>query len=254
MKIEMVRLNGGPMNKRHRCVFTPNLSRHWLGLALTAAVMLTGMAHAQDPPVEEGPRQNRDYYDPNELRRDPGIYRGVERAHITGGGYREFKAKRYQQAYGHVEFALRYYPNNPKALLLLSDVCVKWKSPTCDADGWFERAIELNPNIAQTYSIRALHLQRTGRQKEALESYKTALQLDPNSLNAHYNLGLLYFDMGQYALSNEHAQRSYALGAPYPGLRDKLQRAGKWKELPETTATEQAGGPAVIDPTPQQKN
>jgi tetratricopeptide (TPR) repeat protein len=158
------------------------------------------------------------------------------------------------QAYGHVEFTLRYYPNHPKGLLMLSDVCTKWKSPQCDADGWFEKAIDLNPNIAQTHALRGLHLQRTGRHKEAVEAYNKAIQLDPNSMYAHYNLALLYFEMGQFPLSNEHAQKSYALGAPYPGLREKLQKAGKWQELPATAASDQASSPAVTEPAPQQKN
>jgi tetratricopeptide (TPR) repeat protein len=242
------------MNKRRLLVCTRNRLGRLAGLAMTASLAFAGMAHAQDPSLEEGPRINRDYYDPNEFLRDPHIFKAVERAHITGGGARELKAKRYGPAYGHVEFALRYYPNHPKGLLLLSDVCVKWKSPQCDADGWFARAIDVNPNIAQTHTLHGLHLHRTGRHKEALEAYKKAIQLDPNSVYAHYNLGLLYFDMGQFPLSNEEAQRSYALGAQYPGLRDKLQKAGKWKELAETTASDQAGSPAVAEPAPQQKN
>ncbi len=242
------------MNKRHLPVFTPNRSIRLLGLALMATLVFTSVARAQDSPPEEGARTNRDYYDPNEYIRDPHIFRAVEYAHITRGGYRELKAKRYPAAYGHVEFALRYYPNHPKGLYLLSEVCVKWKSPKCDADGWFERAIDLNPNIAQTHALHGLHLHRTGRHKEALEAYRTAIQLDPKSVYAHYNLALLYFDMGQLSLSNEHAQRSYALGAPYPGLREKLQKAGKWQELPDTTASDHSATPAITDPAPQQKN
>lgn len=201
-----------------------------------------------------GPRLNRDYYDPNEKLRDPHIFKNVELAHITGGGYREYGKRHYDRAYGHVEFALHYYPNHPKGLYLLSEVCVKWKSPKCDADGYFERAIELNPSIAQTHTLHGLHLHRTGRLKEALEAYKKALELDPNSVYAHYNVGLLYFDMGQYALANEHAQRSYALGSQYPGLREKLQRAGKWKDVAEATASDLAGRPPAPEPGPQQKN
>lgn len=252
MKIEVVWLSGGRMNMRHTWLFAPNRLRHLPLLAIAAILAFSSPARGQDSDSQEGPRQNRDYYDPRELE-DIHIYRNVEKRHLMQG-YKEMERKRYLQAYGHVEFMLRYYPNQPKALNLLSELCTKWNSPQCDADGWFQLAIDRNPSIAQTHVLLALHLHRTGRHKEAVESYKTALKLDPNSLNANYNLGLLYFEMGQYALANEHAQRSYSLGAPYPGLREKLQKAGKWQALPDTAASDHATSPAVAEPAPQQKN
>jgi hypothetical protein len=51
-------------------------------------------------------------------------------------------------------------------------------------------------------------------------------------MNAHYNLGLEYLDQRRLDLANIHAQAAYALGYPLPGLKEKLVRAGQWRELP----------------------
>ena len=67
--------------------------------------------------------------------------------------------------------------------------------------------------------------------REAVEKFEHALDLNPDDINAHYNLGLAFFDLKEYDKANEQAQTSYALGAPLPGLRDKLMRAGAWKPV-----------------------
>jgi hypothetical protein len=38
----------------------------------------------------------------------------------------------------------------------------------------------------------------------------------------NYNIGLLYFDMGDYAKAVEHARVAYNAGYPLVGLRKKL--------------------------------
>jgi tetratricopeptide (TPR) repeat protein len=134
---------------------------------------------------------------------------------------------------------------------MISELCdLKWKSPRCEVDEWFQKAIDRNPNAAQTYLVLGLHLHRLNRLQEAVGSYQKALSLNPSYANAHYNLGLAYFDLKQFELSNQQAQLSYALGVRLPGLRDKLTKAGQWKPLdpeelkrqlgtnaPESTAT-----------------
>ena len=118
----------------------------------------------------------------------------------------------------------------------MSELCTtKWKSPACDADAWFEKAAARNPSASMTWVIYGLHLQRKGQLREATEKFEHALELRPNDINAHYNLGLLYFDLKDYEKANRHAQMSYALGAPLPGLRDKLMRAKAWSPLPPSS-------------------
>ena len=44
------------------------------------------------------------------------------------------------------------------------------------------------------------------------------------------DLGLAYADLKQYDKALESAHRAYGAGFPLPGLKNKLKRAGKWRE------------------------
>lgn len=174
---------------------------------------------------------NRDYYKANQSREEAQLLRNAEQYHI-GPGIERMNSRNYGGAYEDFVFILRFFPNHPRALALISELCdLKWKSPRCEVEDWFQRAIARNPDASPTYLVYGLHLQRLNRLPEAIESYKKAISLDPGSVNAHYNLGLAYFAAKQYDLANREAQLSYALGVSLPGLRDMLTRAGQWKPL-----------------------
>jgi tetratricopeptide (TPR) repeat protein len=190
---------------------------------LTVVLLLVAGAtvHAQEP-------IGRDYYNPGTAQVDRQLFDNVHRYHVQPG-INDMRPGRYEAALENFEFILRVYPNDPQILNLVSELCVvKWRSPKCDADSWFERAVTVNPDIATTYVVYGIHLQRQRRRADAIQMLEKGLKLDPVSMNAHYNIGLAYFDQRQFALSNEHAQAAYALGAPLPGLRDMLKKAGYW--------------------------
>ncbi len=98
----------------------------------------------------------------------------------------------------------------------MAELCETWKSPKCDVDEVFNRAIARNPKIPATFVIIGIHQERTKASSAAIESFKRALAIDPNSVNANYNIALAYLDSGQYELANEHAQKAYALGCAAP--------------------------------------
>jgi len=157
----------------------------------------------------------------------------VEAFHIEPGLQR-MKQKNFAGALHDFEFILGFFPNHPRTLSLISDLCdINWKSPQCDPGPYFQRAFDINPNASQTHIVYGLHLQRRNELDKAVKSYQRGLELNPASSNAHYNLGLAYFDQKRFDSSNQHAQAAYALGFPLPGLKDKLTRAGQWKPLPE---------------------
>jgi tetratricopeptide (TPR) repeat protein len=160
-------------------------------------------------------------------------------------GVQNARANKYQNAQGELDFILRYFPNHPQALLLMSEVCTKWKQPTrCNADAYFQRALQINPDAADTYTIQGMYLQNTGRIDQAIDSYKMALERNPSSMNAHYNLGLAYANKKNFEEANKHAQEAYALGMTLPGLRNMLTKAGAWRPLPAQSAAPPAAGAA----------
>jgi tetratricopeptide (TPR) repeat protein len=71
----------------------------------------------------------------------------------------------------------------------------------------------------------------TGKTQDAVQKLEKAAELNSENGNVHYNLGLAYFTLKDYEKSLAHAQRAYALGFPLPGLRNKLEKAGKWQSV-----------------------
>ena len=81
--------------------------------------------------------------------------------------------------------------------------------------------------------VKVLHgifLMRIGQKSGAVSKLEQAANLDQSNANIQYNLGLAYFDVGNYVAARESARRAYSAGFPLPGLREKLKRAGKWRE------------------------
>lgn len=218
-------------------------SRISTGIALVAALLALSTEPVQ---AQQGSETGvRDYYTAASTPDGARALANLEQFHIAPGLAR-LKGRNYQGAFEDFTFILASFPNHPQALALVSDVCdVQWKDVRCDADPWFQRAVEINPRIAQTYVLVGLHQQRRGRATEAVRAYQRALELNPASSNAHYNLGLAYFDQKRFDLANQHAQASYALGFPLPGLKDKLSRAGQWKDLPADELKRLISVPAV---------
>lgn len=192
-----------------------------------------------------------DYYKASATPESAQALRNVETYHIEPGVQR-MKQRNYGGALQDFEFILGFFPNHPKALTLISELCdLNWKAPQCNPEPYFQRAIEINPKASQTYVVYGLHMHRRKSLDRAVDNYKRALELNPASSNAHYNLGLAYFDMKRFELANQHAQAGYALGFPLSGLKDKLTRAGQWKVLPEDDVKRMIAHPDT-DPTKPQ--
>jgi tetratricopeptide (TPR) repeat protein len=160
----------------------------------------------------------------------------VEQYHL-GPGEQALHSRKYAKAFSEFTFILNIFPNHPKALSGMLQVCERWKSPQCRSEEFLAKAISINPNASGTYVVQGIHLHRTRQYPKAIESYQRALEIDPDSAYTHYNIGLTYLETKQYALANEHAQRAYALGASLPGLRKGLERVGQWKSTEKGAAT-----------------
>lgn len=187
-----------------------------------------------------GQQTDNDYY----VSRGTALLRTVEQYHL-GQAEDEIRNNNYEPAWADLNFILRFFPNHPQALLLMGQLCTEHYVRRCDLDVLFEKAISVNPNVAGTYISRGVYLHRVKRYGQAIESYQRALALDPDSVNAHYNLALAYLETKQYGLANEHAQRAYALGAPLPGLRERLKQIKQWKPDAVTGADPQTPSPAA---------
>lgn len=196
---------------------------------------------------------NWDYYSATADPDRANTLRNEEKFHLSPG-IQQLYQRQYGVAWAEFLHILRVFPNHPVALDRLSQLCESWKHPKCSEglDERFERAITVNPGAAGTYAVIGIAQLRSKKPKLAVESCKKALKINPNSVNAHYTLGLAYFELKQYSLANEHAQKAYGLGAPLPGLRDKLRSAGQWKPSASPAAgtpapAAETGKPAAVD-------
>jgi tetratricopeptide (TPR) repeat protein len=99
------------------------------------------------------------------------------------------------------------------------------------------RAEVFRPDDAMVKVIYGLYLMQSGRAKDAIAKLEAAREGDSQNANVNYNLGLAYAELRQYDKALESAHRAYEAGFPLPGLRNKLQRAGQWRD-PHTQSVE----------------
>jgi len=146
--------------------------------------------------------------------------------------------------WGDLDYTLRAFPNHHRALYAFVRYEIRerekskakgetYRPPSSDdfpktAECYLDRAIRWRPNDPNVRLIYGIYLQMIGKMNEALEQYKLSERIQPKSADLNYNMGLLYFDMRQYALAKEYAKRAYQLGYPLPGLRKKLAGVGQW--------------------------
>ena len=65
---------------------------------------------------------------------------------------------------------------------------------------------------------------------------------------SHFNIGLLYFEMGRHDLALDRAHAALALGYPRQDLVDKLKAVGKWAEPPTASPTALERAPLSAQP------
>lgn len=142
----------------------------------------------------------------------------------------------YDRAAAEFDYVLRAYPNHPQILHARIMLELKrrsargiraWQTPP---ECYLQRAAVFRPQQAHIPQLYGLYLDRLDRADDALEHYHHALELDPESAEAAYNLGLLYLKKGDHARALEYAHRAYARGFPLPGLRNRLRSLGVWTD------------------------
>src|SRR5579864_4176629 len=131
-----------PSRQRHKGISPVFRARMlaFLGLARLALLSFccVAVAHAQE-------KVNRDYYNPGTSSDEEADWKNAHKFHLQPA-YDAIKRGNFSVARENLEFILRVFPNSPQALNGISELCVlKWRSPICDADQWFDKAIAVNP-------------------------------------------------------------------------------------------------------------
>ncbi len=206
-------------------------ARLFLGLALWA--MVIGFANAYE---ECGSLQNA--YGPFDYWSDKDKLGIVEGAHFTPDVENLVKGQSGDLG-RDIDYTLRAFPNHPRALFTVVRFGEKSKKERprgvrYTVRCYLERAIRFRPNDATARMIYGIYLVNHKKNTEALAQLEVAKEHAGDNANLHYNLGLLYFDLGKYDKALKHAHVAYRMGFNLPGLRGKLEKEGKWQDLPPT--------------------
>ena len=134
-----------------------------------------------------------------------------------------------------IAYTLRVFPNHPQALMAMGDYAIKVKQNPppggqYTVDCWYDRALRFAPDDAIVMTVYGLYLIKVNRQSEAIKQLEAARARAENDPNVHYNLGLAYIDLMRFDDALKSAHAAYRLGFPLPGLKNRLERAGKWRD------------------------
>jgi tetratricopeptide (TPR) repeat protein len=170
------------------------------------------------------------YHSPNG---SVGMLRTVEKAHFTPRVEQLIGGQSTSVMMADIAYTLGKFPNHHRALysLIKYDKRLGGRLPQTgksfeqSVECYFQRALQFRPADGNTLQLYGLYHHLNGRHEQARDAYLAAVRyLD--SAQVHYNLGLVYLELGNLEQAAEHARRAYTLGHPLPGLRNKLAERG----------------------------
>lgn len=133
-------------------------------------------------------------------------------------GMSAFHAGNYDKAIEYYTKVLQLYPTDPKktfSIYFRLGTAFFMKAYYDGAAESFKKAIELNPNIARFYLYLGLSQDRVKRYDDAIMNYKKTLELDPKFATAHFNLGVKYVDSGNYDEAINYFKKAVEINSSY---------------------------------------
>ena len=134
-----------------------------------------------------------------------------------------------------MSYALSVFPNHHRVLMAITRLAEREKTDKPDKsyytiDCWYDRAVRFRPDDTV---VRVLYAQYLGKRKlpeQANNQLDVAVTHAGDNPFSHYNIGLLYFELGNHERALIQAHKAMALGFPRPDLSNLLKRDGKWRE------------------------
>ncbi|MCK5029418.1 MAG: tetratricopeptide repeat protein [Bacteroidales bacterium] len=88
------------------------------------------------------------------------------------------------------------YPGTQAVLGSLINYYIFESENSGDALTYLDYAIETDPNNAFFYSGKAMVYDKLGQPEEAIKMYKKSIEINPDLVEAYFNLGVIYFNEG----------------------------------------------------------
>ena len=128
---------------------------------------------------------------------------------------------------------LQAYPQSLVVMNVLGSA-LRGQGKLQEAVQTYNRAIQLKPNVADTYANRGNTLKDLGRLDEALQNYDKAIQLKPDFAEAHSNLGATLKELGRLKEAEASYRKAIALKPDYADAHNNLgitlQELGRSKD------------------------
>lgn len=201
--------------------------------ALLAAACWLPAAHAQDAPMNPcGELGNA--YGPFDYRKDKDKLPIVENSHFTPPV--QALVRGVSGPIGaELDYALRAFPNHHRVLATLERLGQKTQSERppglrYNIGCYFERAVRFAPDDAVARMMFAHYLGTHGQLPGAVAQLEEATVLAGDNAFTHYNVGMVYAELGQWDRALAQSHKASALGFERPDLKAMLQKAGKWQE------------------------
>lgn len=221
------------------------------GCAASAAQAQIDMAGCA--PVQRGAEFPFDYNDAGKRAK---FLKTVEGIHFTRPVETLTRGATAVHPFHDIAYTLNQIPNHPRALQALLRLAAREKAThiqgsSISVECFVKRAIDFAPDDLVPQMILAQYYAAQGKQEAALALLLEAEKKAPDNPNLAYNIGLLQADLKRYDSALTYAHRAYLGGFPLPGLRDKLKRAGAWREPVPAAAQPAAGAAAEAKPAVQ---
>jgi tetratricopeptide (TPR) repeat protein len=149
--------------------------------------------------------------------------------------------------------AAQRYPDSAVARLVLGEMLNKVKNTTA-SEPVLREAIRLDPNRAKAYFELGYALQANGKIREAAESYRRTIELQPDLPAAHYNRALCLVTLQDEAGGEAAFRSALRYRSEYPeALMGMAMLLGRQRKYPEAMKyAEEAGRVAPADPRPRE--
>jgi len=173
------------------------------------------------PPETWGsPLVNSDYFSRD---RDPHVAhacQSVEYQHLGKKFLREYASQQWESALDDLKFVLGYFPNHPKALMLMGSITQITKNHSL-AIHYYGRALKLYPQYSLTHYQFGNFLIDIGIIDQGITELKDAIKINPKMTLAYAKLAEAYSKNGNLELARQVAEEARKLGykGEIPGQR-----------------------------------
>ena len=172
----------------------------------------------------------------------------VENFHFTPEVEALIRGKSSTSIAADLSYTLIAFPNHHRALMSLMLLGKKFKTPQpqgaqFNVECYFLRALRFRSDDTTARMMYASYLSNQARGAEASKELAQVSEVAGDNAFTFYNMGQIYFDLKNYDKALENAHRAYGLGLSLTGLRDRLTRAGHWRDA-DLAASSPTLGPA----------